>query len=484
MVEQGSSSAGKIDKSIFRAYDIRGTYPDQFNEDIAYRIVRAYAQKLKPKTTVVGRDMRLSGPALIESVIRALVDAGSDVISIDMTTTPMYYYAVNALGADAGVSVTASHDPEQYNGLKLTGPKAVPSVEFVSDDDLYLLASAGDFEKPSSSGNVREAGDLLASYVEAVKKTSGLEDFGGLKLVVDAGNGMDGVVLPALFHDTNCVVTPLYWTPDGRFPNHEANPLKEETLKDLKQKVLETGANLGVAYDGDGDRVGFVDETGCHIPGDIMTAIIAREMLKAKPGATIIYDLRSSRAVAEEIEKAGGKPLMYKVGHGLIKPKMAEVGAFFAGELSCHYYFSDFYTTDNGDLAMLRVMRAILTEGKPLSEMAMPIMRYSHSLEMNSTVPDVPGKMDQLKEIYKDGRQIQLDGLTVDYDDWWFNVRPSQTEPLLRLNVEADSRDKMIAKAQELLTVIRGKPGEVEEIAPPLCWQDSAPSPKPPGASR
>ncbi len=456
----------QINPAIFKAYDIRGVYPDEFDEDIAYRTARAFAQKLRPGLTILGHDMRVSSPALVEPVAHGLMDGGSDVIEIGLTTTPMFYYAVNALGGDAGVTVTASHNPEQYNGLKMTGPKAIPSIDYVTNDELYRLANSGKFETPARQGKLRDPVNPIEGYVKAVKKVSGLEDFGGLKLVVDSGNGMEGIVLPTLFKEENVDVTPLYWQPDGRFPHHEANPLKEQTLTDLKQKVIELKANLGIAYDGDGDRVGFMDETGMHIPCDIMTAIIAREMLKYKPGATIIYDLRSSHAVPEEIEKAGGKPVIWKVGHGLVKKKMREIGAWFAGELSCHYYFSDFYVTDNGDLAMLEVIRTILMEGKPLSEIARPIIRYYHSQEINSQVEDRQETIKMIGDRYRDGRRSDLDGLTVEYDSWWFNVRASQTEPLLRLNVEATTRQEMEDRINELVMLIRGTPPTAQELIP------------------
>jgi len=326
----------------------------------------------------------------------------------------------------------------------------------VSNPDLYELANSGDFEKPEKLGMSRGKASTLDGYVEAVLKTSRIANFGGLKIVIDTANGMAGMILPHLFEKQNCTVYPLYWEIDGRFPNHEANPLKDETLDALKAKVKETGADLGVAYDGDADRVGFVDEKGQTVPGDIITALIAKTILKEKPGSTILYDLRSSWAVKEEIASAGGKAEMCRVGHGLIKGQMRETGAVFAGELSSHYYFSDFYVTDNGDLAMLRILKLLIAENRPFSELVAPIMRYSHSPEINSTVADVNAKLAEIKERYKDGRIIELDGLTVEFDDWWFNVRPSQTEPLLRLNVEAKTKEKMDRKVEELLGLIRG----------------------------
>jgi phosphomannomutase len=445
----------QIDPTIFKAYDIRGLYPEQFNDEVAYRIARAFAQKLEPGLTVVGHDMRTSGPALLGPVTRGLMEQGSDVVHMGITSTPMYYYAVNALKGDAGMMITASHNPEQYNGFKMTGPKAIPSIGFVSNEELYELANSGSFGKPDRIGEFRGGACVIDGYVSAILKTSGIKDFGGLKIVIDSANGMMGMTLPRIFENANCEVIPLYWLPDGKFPNHEANPLKEETLDDLKRKVLETGANLGVAFDGDGDRVAFVDEKGNGISGDLITALIAGTMLKDNPGATVLYDIRSSRVVREEIERAGGVPYVYKVGHGLIKLKMREIGAYFGGELSSHYYFSNFYITDNGDLAMLKMIQLLVDEGKPLSELVRPIMRYYHSPEINSEVQDVAGKLAELKERYRDGSMNELDGLTVEYPDWWFNVRPSQTEPLLRLNVEADSPEKLAAKVTELLSLIR-----------------------------
>lgn len=444
-----------IDRTIFKAYDIRGLYPKQFDADAAYRITRAYAQLVKPPLTVLGRDMRVSGTALLEPVTKALLDGGSDVLDVGLVSTPMYYYSVNAYSGDAGIMITASHNPPEYNGFKLTGPKAVPSISLVSNDAIYELAESGCFEEPVRKGTHRGAVDPMAGYVDAVLTTAGITDFGDLKIAIDTANGMGGMVLPHLLAGKNCTVYPLYWELDGTFPNHEANPLKDETLDALKAKVRETGAHLGVAYDGDADRVGFVDENGDTVPGDMITALIARQMLKVHPGATILYDLRSSWAVKEEIEKAGGKALMCKVGHGLIKRQMREIGALFAGELSSHYYFADFYITDNGDLAMLNILRLLIGEDKPFSQLVKPIMRYFHSPEINSKVADTGAKIAEIKAKYGDGTIIELDGLTVEYADWWFNLRASQTEPYIRLNVEAKTKDQMDEKVKELLAIIR-----------------------------
>lgn len=449
----------QLDPTIFGEYDIRGVYPTQFNEDAAYRIARAYAQATHPALAVVGHDMRESSPSLVEAVCRGLVDEGADVLPIGMTSTPMFYYAVNTLGGDMGITVTASHNPPEFNGMKMTGPKAIPSIDFVGMKQLRNLADEGNFSQPAHRGQVRKPVNMVSDYVKAVRDASGLSAPCGLRLVVDAGNGMEGIILPTLFAGLDCDVKPLYWEPDGTFPHHIANPLIEATLTDLRKEVASTKANLGVAYDGDGDRVGFIDEGDCHIPGDIMTAVIARELLKREPGATIMYDVRSSWAVKEVIEESGGRPFRWRVGHALIKAKMRENGALFAGELSTHYYFRDFYVTDNGDLAMLTVLRSILTEGKSLSELARPIMRYFHSQEINSHVTDRDAAIAKVKSAYGDGRVDELDGLTIEYADWWFNLRPSHTEPLLRLNVEAKTESRMREEVTRLVELIRREKG-------------------------
>jgi phosphomannomutase len=445
-----------IPKDIFKAYDIRGLYPSELDEESAYRIARAYAMVLKPKVVVLGHDMRVSGDAICAATTRGLTDQGSNVIDVGLTSTSMYYYAVNALKGDAGIMVTASHNPGQYSGFKMTGPGAIPSIAYVSNEELWRLACEGNFPDPDQKGEVIGRETVVENYITAVLENTGMSSFGDLKIVVDSGNGMSGMILPYLFDRVGNTPIRLFWELDGTFPNHEANPLKEETLKWLKESVISEKADLGAAYDGDADRVAFVDETGMSISGDLITALIAREMLKKAPGATIMYDLRSSWVVKEEIEKAGGKAVMCRVGHGLIKKQMREEGGYFAGELSSHYYFSDFYFTDNGDLAMLNVIKQILSSGKKMSELIRPLQRYFHSGEINSKVADVQSKLAELEKVYSSGNMLHLDGLTVEFDDWWFNVRPSNTEPLLRLNLEAKTKEKMEEKQKELLDLIRG----------------------------
>ena len=446
-----------IRKEIFKAYDIRGRYPQEIDDEDAYRIARAFVTALKCKRVVVGHDMRESAAPFEAATIRGLIDQGADVVPIGLTSTPMYYFAVNYLKADAGVQCSASHNPAEYNGYKMTGHSAIPSIAFVSNEDLWKMACAGEFDDPPQKGRVLPQEDVLDAYAEAVLDTAGIRDFGGLKLVIDCGNGMGGFVLPTICRKVNADPIRLYWRLDGTFPNHEANPLKTETLLALRDRVVDEKADLGVAYDGDADRVAFVDEKGEIIPGDFITALIAREILKKKPGAEILYDLRSSWAVPEEIEKAGGKAVECRVGHGLIKKQMREEGGYFGGELSSHYYFSDFYTTDNGDLAMLNIIKLLLAEKKPASEIVAPLRRYFHSGEINSEVADIPAVLARLKQKYGPSakRVTEIDGYKAEFDDWWFNVRPSNTEPLIRLNLEAKTKEKMEEKVAELLAEIR-----------------------------
>jgi len=446
-----------INRGIFKAYDIRGLYPQEIDDDVAYRIARAFVTAIGCKRVVVGHDMRESAETFEAATIRGLVDQGADVIPIGLTSTPMYYFAVNHLDGDAGVMCTASHNPAEYNGYKMTVEKAIPSIARVSNETLYEMACKGEFPEPEKKGTVHETVNVLDAYAEAVLNAAGIRSFGDLKIVVDCGNGMGGYVLPAIFSKVGNTPIRLYWRQDGRFPNHEANPLKTETLLALQDRVVDECADIGVAFDGDGDRVAFVDEKGNIIPGDFVTALIAREMLRDKPGAEILYDLRSSWVVPEEIKAAGGKPIECRVGHGLIKKQLREEGGYFAGELSSHYYFTNFYTTDNGDLAMLNMIKLLLSERKPLSEIVAPLRRYYHSGEINSEVRDIPAVLKRLEEKYGPmaKRTTHLDGYKAEFDDWWFNVRPSNTEPLIRLNLEAKTKEKMEEKVAELLEEIR-----------------------------
>ncbi|MHB9038419.1 MAG: phosphomannomutase/phosphoglucomutase [Armatimonadota bacterium] len=446
-----------IKKGIFKAYDIRGLYPQEINDEDAYRIARAFVTALKCKKVVIGHDMRESAETFEAATIRGLIDQGADVVPIGLTSTPMYYFAVNHLNGDAGVMCTASHNPAEYNGYKMTGAGAVPSIAIVSNEGLWKMASDGNFEEPEKKGIIHPLENVLDEYAEAVLNNTGIRSFEGLRLVIDCANGMGGYILPKIMEKVGSDPLRLYWRLDGSFPNHEANPLKTETLLALRDRVVDEEADLGIAFDGDGDRVAFVDEKGQIISGDFTTALIAREILKKQPGAQILYDLRSSWIVPEEIEKAGGTATECRVGHGLIKRQMREEGGYFAGELSSHYYFSDFYTTDNGDLAMLNMLKLLISEGKPMSQIVAPLRKYFHSGEINSEVKDIPAVLKRLKDKYGScaKRITEIDGYKAELDDWWFNVRASNTEPLIRLNLEAKSREKMDEKVAELLAEIR-----------------------------
>ncbi len=446
-----------IRRDIFKAYDIRGRYPEEIDDDDAYGIGRAFVVALGCKRVVIGHDMRESAEKFESATIQGVIDQGADVVPIGLTSTPMYYFAVNKLEGDAGIMCTASHNPAEYNGYKMTTAGAVPSIAVVDNEALWKAACAGDFPEPERKGTLHDKVDVLDSYADAVLDNAGIHSFGDLKIVVDCANGMGGYILPVIFNKVGNTPIRLYWRPDGAFPNHEANPLKTETMLTLRDRVVDEVADLGAAFDGDGDRVAFVDEKGQIISGDFVTSLIAREMLKKKPGAKILYDLRSSWVVKEEIEKAGGIPVKCRVGHGLIKKQMRAEGGYFAGELSSHYYFSDFFTTDNGDLALLNLIKLMLDEKKPLSEIVDPLRRYYHSGEINSEVEDIPAVLKRLRDKYGSVAKetSDLDGYSAEFEDWWFNVRASNTEPLIRLNLEAKTRDMMNEKVEELLREIR-----------------------------
>lgn len=437
---------------VFKAYDIRGTYPEPLDEELAYKIGAAAVRVVGASTVVVGRDMRASGEVLGEALIRGITDAGANVIDIGMSSTPMLYFAVGHWKADGGVMVTASHNPSEYNGFKFCKADAVPMAYDTGLAEIEkLVASSTTTEAPGQKGNV-ETRDVGPEYRAHLLKFA--DDIKPLTVVIDAGNGVMGAFLPALFDKLSCEVIQLYFEPDGTFPNHEANPLKAENMADLIARVKETGADLGIAFDGDGDRSMYCDEKGEIVPCDFVTALLATEMLSREAGATIVYDLRSSWVVKEEIERLGGVALESRVGHSFIKATMRENDSIFAGELSGHFYFRDIFTTDNAELAALSVLSLVSRSGKPLSELIAPYRKYFASGEINFEVADKDAKLAALRERYADAEMHQLDGLTVRYADWWCNVRPSNTEPVLRLNLEARTaalREERLAEVKALL---------------------------------
>ena len=449
---------GQINKNIFKAYDIRGLFPGDWCAEDGYKIIRAFVSIAKCKSIVIGHDMRETCTELVEAVIKGALDQGCDVYNIGLTSTPMYYFSVNKLGTDGGIQITASHNSKEYNGLKMVVKGAVPAVGVIDNDELWACATNETYDEVQKKGEIKEVRiDILDNYCDTVLECAGIKDFGNLKLAIDCGNGMGGFVLPKLFEKLNNNPIRLFWRLDGAFPNHPANPLDEETLLNLKDTVVDNGCDLGIAYDGDADRVGFVDEKGEVIPGDFVTALIGCELLKSHKGEIIMYDLRSSWSVKEAVINAGGVPKMCRVGHGPIKTQMRAENGFFAGELSSHYYFKEFFVTDNGDLAMLNFVKLLIDSQKKASELAKPLKKYFKTPEINSKVSDARVILSKIESIYssKAKEVFYLDGFSAEFDDWWFNVRASNTEPLIRLNLEAKTKELMEAKTTELLKLIR-----------------------------
>tara|TARA_Y100000034_G_C6909547_1_gene423503 strand:+ start:9385 stop:10713 length:1329 start_codon:yes stop_codon:yes gene_type:complete len=438
---------------IFRAYDIRGTYPKEINEDIAYKTGKAFVKFLNCKHIVIGYDMRTSSIKLFKSLTKGITDMGCDVTNIGLTSTPISYFANGFLKADASIMITASHNPQQYNGFKLCKDNATPIGQGTGMEEIKDLAKQ-DIEISETKGKLQEL-DIKPEYFKFLKQHC--NNIKPLKVVIDAANAVSSITAKDIIDMTGCTLIPLFFELDGSFPNHEANPLKYETLKALQQKVIDEKADLGVAFDGDADRVGFVDEKGNIISGDIITGLIAKELLKQNPNSKILYDLRSSWTTKETIEQNNGIAVECRVGHAFIKRQMKEENAIFGGELSSHFYFKQNYNAECSDLAMLMILKLISEQDKSFSEIVKPIQKYFASGEINSKVSDKNKKIKQLEEKYQGGARIisWLDGITVRNTDWWFNVRPSNTEPLLRLNLEAKSKEKMELKRDEILSIIR-----------------------------
>lgn len=436
---------------IFKAYDIRGVYGDTLTDDLAFRIGRAFATFLGCRRVVVGRDMRPHSEPLFAAFTRGLALQGADVLDVGVCSTPISYFANGRLGADGGAMITASHNPGEWNGFKLCRAEAVPISGATGIGDIERIVRENAFAPAAGRPGTVRRQDMTAAYGEHVR--SFREEGRPLRLAVDFANAMGIVEHRAL--DGVVETDGLFDTLDGTFPNHEANPLKADTLDALREKTRSGGYDFGVAYDGDADRAGFVDERGEIVPMDMITALIAHALLARYPGAVVFYDLRSSWAVKEAILEAGGRPMMSRVGHAFIKQQMRENDAVFAGELSGHYYFRDNYYTESSSLAVLQVANLIRRSGRPLSELIRPLRRYFASGEINSTVADPDAAIERLRRAYAGGRMLELDGLSVEFDDWWLNVRRSNTEPLVRLNLEAKTREEMERRRDEALALIR-----------------------------
>ena len=446
-----------LDPSVFKAYDVRGIHPTQLDEDGAYRIGRGFVEEFEPRRIAVGRDMRLAAPAMAAALIEGAADGGADVLDLGLVGTEMVYYAVGELGLDGGVCVTASHNPKEYTGMKIVRAGALPVG---GDSGLQEVRQRveGSFGTVERRGEVTPT-DVWDGFVAKVLSFVDEEAIRPLRVVVDAANGMAGTMLPpVLARLPQLDVVECYFEPDGSFPNHEPNPLLPENRAFIVEQTRSLGADLGVAYDGDADRCFFVDDSGEFVPGDFVTALLAQAMLAKEPGRKVIYDVRASWGVPRAIEEAGGMPLVNRVGHAFIKHRMREEDALFAGEVSAHYYFRDFTQADTGVVPFLVMLELLSRTGKRFSELLAPFReRYFITGEINTPVADVAQKLRELEERYaaEGGRISHLDGVSVDFDEWHFNVRPSNTEPLLRLNLEALSEPLMVSKRDEVLDVIR-----------------------------
>ncbi len=445
-----------LDPGAFKAYDVRALYPSQLDEEGAYAVGRAFAAQFEPKRIAVGRDMRLSSPSMADAVINGVADGGVDVADLGMVGTEMVYFATGQLGLDGGIMVTASHNPAEYTGMKIVRRGALPVGSESGLLEIRDRAVRGEW-RGTTRGSV-EPVDVWDGFVERVLGFVDRDAIAPLRIVVDAANGMAGVMLPRVLAQLPQVeVVRCNFEPDGSFPNHEPNPLLPENREFIVRRTTEEGAAFGVAYDGDADRCFFVDDQGEFVPGDFTTALFAESVLAREPGGKVIYDVRASWAVPETIERAGGTPLINRVGHSFIKQRMREEGAVFGGEVSAHYYFRDFSQADSGVVPFLLMLELVSRKDRPLSEILEPLRSHFFLTgEINTPVADVAVKLQELKERFgPEGRVSHLDGLSVDADNWHMNVRPSNTEPLLRLNLEALSEELMKQKRDEVLALIR-----------------------------
>jgi phosphomannomutase len=448
---------------IFKAYDIRGVYGQDIDADIALEIGRAYTQviaELEGKPTGelrlgLGRDMRLSAPELAERYAAGMQAEGAHVLDAGQVGTEMLYYLVGSRDLDGGLMCTASHNPKRYTGAKLVKRGAIALSGDAGIGDIARKLEHG-LGEPAGGGS-REQLEIYEEFQRAALRFIDADAIRPLKVVVDGGNGMAGPMIGPLLEQLGLDLDTAYWTPDGNFPDHEPNPLLPENREFIMREVVEQGADLGIAWDGDADRCFFIDERGQFVDGDFLTALLAESMLEKHPQATILYDVRASRAVADVVERAGGRALMNRVGHAFFKTRMREEHAVFGGEVSGHYYFHDFYCADSGTIPALLILELLSRRGKSMSELLEPYRsHYFISGEINSEVTDQQAKVDELAERYGDARQYRLDGLSVEYEDWHFNVRPSNTEPLLRLCLESvRSREDMERRRDEVLAVIR-----------------------------
>ena len=454
------------DPSIFKAYDVRGKYGDEMDEGLAYEIGRAFPRVLEElegtpageQRIAVGRDMRHSAPDMAERYARGIADSGADVLDVGMVGTEMLYWTVGSRELDGGLMCTASHNPKAYTGAKLVKKGALALSGDSGIGELREMVTGGEPGDPVDEPGEITTEDIGDEFRESALGYIDKDAIEPMKVMLDGGNGMAGEMVGPILDGLPLDQEQFYWEPNGDFPDHEPNPLLEENRKFIIDKVTDTGADLGIAWDGDADRCFFIDDTGRFVDGDFLTTLLAESILRKDPGAAILYDVRASRAVKDVVTKAGGHAHINRVGHAFFKTRMRELGAAFGGEVSGHYYFHDFYCADSGTLPALLILELLSVEGKKLSELLEPLRsKYFISGEINSEVEDQEEKMREIKERYWDGRVSELDGVSVDYDDWHFNVRPSNTEPLLRLCLESlVSREDMERRRDEVLALIRG----------------------------
>jgi phosphomannomutase len=448
-----------VNPDIFKAYDVRGVYPDEVNEEAARAIGGAFVAYLKARRIAVGRDMRLSSPALASAFIEGAVAQGADVVDYGMIATDMLYFAVARDGHDGGVQITASHNPKQYNGMKMVRQHAFPLSGEEGLAEIREMIANRSLPPPAARRGQVTTKDTLAPYVEHVMSFIDPSVIKPFNVVLDAGSGMGGLVAPQLFDRLPCKTTRLCFDVDGRFPHHEANPLIEENRRDIVERVLAENADIGIAWDGDADRCFFIDGTGAFASGDFITALLAEAFLMKNPGATVIYDLRASYAVKDTVAKYAGTSLMNRVGHAFFNRRMRETNAIFGGEVTGHYYFRDNFYADNGFIPALLILELMSRKGQTLHDLLKPLnQRYFISGEINTklkSMNEVPPRLVAIAAKYADGHQYELDGLSVEFADWHFNVRPSNTEPLLRLNLEAKTPEMMEQKRDEVLALIR-----------------------------
>jgi len=445
-----------LDPKVFKAYDVRGIYPAELDEGGAHAIGGAFVEVFEPKRIAVGHDMRLSSPAMADAAIRGASEAGADVLELGLTGTEMLYFAVGELGLDGGIAVTASHNPKEYTGMKIVRAGALPVGGDSGLPEIRERAMSGVRPRTGPVGTV-EPYDIWPGYVERVLSFVDSKSIGGLKVVIDAANGMAGAMLPPVLDRLPQVETVrCFFDPDGTFPNHQPNPLLPENRELIVARTLEERADFGAAFDGDADRCFFVDDEGEFVPGDFVTALLAESVLEKEPGARIIYDVRASWAVPDTVERAGGIPLVNRVGHAFIKHRMREEGATFGGEVSGHYYFRDFSQADSGVIPFLLMLELVSKRRQRLSEILRPFReRYFLTGEINLPVGDVKRELQRLEERFgPEGKVSHLDGISIEAADWHLNVRPSNTEPLLRLNLEARSRELMERKRDDVLAFL------------------------------